>query len=132
MYTSYFSRFNQIIKRDEDPIKPHHGISIARSQPKGNSAGFVTYPDLAPSYSLLRDWKENDISWGEYRERYEERLETLDPEQTYTTLVELAGGDEENCTLLCWEGPDKFCHRHLVANWLEVNLGIKIKEGGEE
>jgi len=33
----------------------------------------------------------------------------------------------ENAVLLCWE-KDGFCHRHLVADWLQEKLGIEIKE----
>jgi hypothetical protein len=30
--------------------------------------------------------------------------------------------------LLCWEAPGKFCHRRLVAAWLEDALGIDVPE----
>lgn len=38
----------------------------------------------------------------------------------------------DKVVLLCWEGPGKFCHRHLVADWLRKNAGIKICEFGKE
>jgi uncharacterized protein (DUF488 family) len=34
----------------------------------------------------------------------------------------------EDAILLCWESPEKFCHRHLVADWLSKKLDIKITE----
>ena len=29
---------------------------------------------------------------------------------------------------MCWEKSGDFCHRHLVAEWVEENLGITIEE----
>ena len=29
------------------------------------------------------------------------------------------GGDT---VLLCWEGVNKFCHRHILAEWLDQNI----------
>ncbi|WP_175476640.1 hypothetical protein [Syntrophus gentianae] len=45
----------------------------------------------------------------------------LDPRQVYEDL----GSDAE---MLCWESPGKFRHRHLVAEWLEKALDIKVPE----
>jgi hypothetical protein len=33
-----------------------------------------------------------------------------------------------NAVLLCYERPDEFCHRHIVAAWLEKELGIEVEE----
>ena len=30
--------------------------------------------------------------------------------------------------MLCWEPPGKFCHRRLVAKWLEEHLGVDVPE----
>lgn len=30
--------------------------------------------------------------------------------------------------LLCFEKENEFCHRHLVATWLEKSLEIKVQE----
>jgi hypothetical protein len=30
--------------------------------------------------------------------------------------------------MLCWEAPGEFCHRRLVAEWLEGELGIQVPE----
>ena len=34
----------------------------------------------------------------------------------------------DNCVLLCWEKPEEFCHRRLVAEWLERFTGQKVPE----
>ena len=35
---------------------------------------------------------------------------------------------EHDCVLLCYEKPGDFCHRHILANWLEENFGFKVEE----
>lgn len=52
---------------------------------------------------------------------YEEVLSKLDPKTVYDELG-------EDAVIMCWESSEKFCHRHIVADWLEQQLGIKIKE----
>lgn len=34
----------------------------------------------------------------------------------------------DNCVLLCWEKPGEFCHRRLVAEWLQAATGKKVPE----
>jgi len=52
-------------------------------------------------------------------------LDLLDPRVTYETICKMAGPD---AILVCWEGPTKFCHRQLVAQWFEDEIGCKIPE----
>ena len=56
---------------------------------------------------------------------YEKVLKKLDPKQVYDSLG-------NNAVLLCFEKPTEFCHRFLVAGWLEMNLDVKIDEFGFE
>ena len=48
-------------------------------------------------------------------------MDKLDPAQVAADLG-------PNAILLCWEPPGKFCHRRLVAEWLEEHLGVEILE----
>lgn len=75
------------------------------------------YKRLAPSWALVHV-KDRE----EYTRRYRrEVLAKLDPWQVYQDL----GPD---AILLCWEAPGEFCHRRLVAEWLEEHLGIQVPE----
>ena len=49
-------------------------------------------------------------------------LDRLDPHKIIRDL----GGD--NFLMLCWEAPGEFCHRRVVAVWLEKSTGIKVEE----
>ena len=34
----------------------------------------------------------------------------------------------KDVVLLCYETPEKFCHRHIAAQWLKDQTGIDIGE----
>jgi len=105
METSYFGA------KKNDP----RAVSIARGNPRGFKGR--KYLPLAPSWELIKITDEK-----EYTERYrKEVLNLLDPRQVVEDL-------REDAILLCWEKPDKFCHRRLVAEWFQEELGIKVPE----
>lgn len=81
---------------------------------------------LAPNEKLLRDKKNKLISEEEYTVRYyEEILSNLNPFVIYNQLKNTY---DKECTLLCYEDKNQFCHRQLVANWLSNNLEIEVME----
>lgn len=127
IYTSYFTRFDKLVRRGEDNVFDHQGISIARSKPKGTSCT-KDYSKLAPSWELLGHWLNHNISWGQYTEEYNAQLEELDAHEVLEDLVAMMNGPEVIPILLCWENADGLCHRILVANWLERELRIRVRE----
>ena len=101
-------------------------VSIARFAPRPIPAGYRVYRALAPG-----PWFKS-VSEDEYRRRYDAQLAALDPREVFDALTAL-GGDTEP-TLLCWErkadleAGQAFCHRRIVATWLEKALGVTIDE----
>lgn len=93
-------------------------VSIAAKAPadfKGRQ-----YKKLAPSWQIFKKYKK-DRDEQAYTKEYLKILDRLDPQ---TVLDELG----EDAVLLCYERPGEFCHRQLVALWLEAELGITIEE----
>jgi hypothetical protein len=109
MYTSYFSK----------SAKSPNAISIARRAPADFEG--AEYRFLVPRFwFFVKYQKDGDESF--FIEQYQKEVLTpLDPEKIYKNL-----GEES--ILLCWEKPREFCHRRLVANWFEKNLGVKVPE----
>lgn len=90
-------------------------VAISQGVPKSYKGR--TYKALAPSWALVKVKDE-----AEYRRRYkEEVLSRLNPEQVLKDLG-------EDAVLLCWEKPGEFCHRQLVAEWLQETLGVAVTE----
>jgi len=49
-------------------------------------------------------------------------LDKLDPHKIIRDL----GGD--NFVMLCWEAPGEFCHRRVVAAWMQKETGVIVEE----
>jgi len=91
-------------------------VAISRSTPRGWQG--KSYKPLAPTWNLV---KISDFT--EFIRLYRAQvLHNLDPRQV---LLELGG---DNVVLLCWEAPGEFCHRLVVAAWLQKELGVVVKE----
>ena len=94
-------------------------VNIALKPPSGWSG--ANYPPLYPSPALLREFKAGALSEEQYTERYMEQLSKLDPVEVYKEL-------RDDAILVCYERPGSFCHRHIVAKWLNDSLGIQVTE----
>ena len=113
MWTSYFAKHKQ---RGD-------GISICAKKPawwKGEE-----YKALAPTYSILMEYKNSTLPKQEREEVYigrfeKEILSKLDPAKVYEDL--------KDKVMLCYEVSDDFCHRHLAAKWIEENMNVKVEE----
>jgi hypothetical protein len=92
------------------------------------AAGYRRYPALNPG-----SWF-NSVTPAEYLTRYNTILSALDPAKVADDLAALAPGKVP--VLLCFEDPRgiaegrTWCHRHIVAAWLEDRLGIVVEECG--
>ena len=116
IYTSYFAKVNKL----PDNIVP---ISISAKPPRGYKG--LQYKKLAPTYQILMDWKETGDT-ETYIEEYDDNvLSNFKPVKIVTELIQMSEG--KDIALICFEKPDDFCHRHLVAEWL-TNAGFECSE----
>lgn len=110
IYTSYFP----MTKYVSNPI------SIARISPKWFVGG--EYKLLAPSMTLLMNFKNGLIDKRIYVERYVNEIV-----DNGFTIDKFRNDIPDKSTLMCWELPLDFCHRHIVAYILRKN-GIDVME----
>jgi Protein of unknown function, DUF488 len=117
IYTSYYSRLNRL---HEAGIVP---VSISLKVPPG--VNVLKYLPLAPTPSILYEHKDNP-DLVKYTHRYfNEVLGILNPYQVVADLLYLTN-NSNRIALLCYESPSKFCHRTLVARWLNMNVRTLI------
>lgn len=112
MKTSYFGRVNSKAFRNRDLRL----VSIARSAKYFHGE---RYPALFPTWNMIHITDEE-----EYEKAYHEQiLSKLDPMKVWEDL--------HDAVILCHESMDKiekgetFCHRHIVARWLEEELWLR-------
>ena len=116
IYTSYFAK----LKFLPDNIIP---ISICGKAPDWYKG--LQYKKLAPKYDFFIKWKDNHDN-DYYTKCFNEQvLDKLDVEDTVSELIDPHSGID--IALICYEKPEEFCHRHLVAEWLRKN-GFKCEE----
>lgn len=115
MKTGYFGKVKSYPKDKE-----YKFVSIARFNKFWTGE---EYKKLAPPAEIIKI-KDEELYTKLYCEKV---LSKLNPRQVFEEL-----GD--NAVLLCYEkwtdiaNGKTFCHRRIVAKWLEDNLGIKIDE----
>ncbi|HOQ82222.1 MAG TPA: hypothetical protein PLL89_04090 [bacterium] len=115
MNTSYY--FSKIINP-----KTMNLVGISQSIPKYLKGKIRVYKPLCPPWSLVSASKNGEITEFQYEAEYTSTiLNNLDPEKVYQEL-------KHDAVLLCWEKPEKFCHRHIVARWLSQHLKISVTE----
>ena len=104
-------------------------VSISRTAPS-NSCD-IQLIKLAPTAELLQKYKSNSITNDEYTSVYNGQLLKLENDgyitkfvKALSTLQELKG----DAVLLCYEKKGDFCHRHLLAEYLNNNHNTNIRE----
>jgi len=107
MKTSYFAKH-----------RGSNGINIAIKPAPGFEG--PSYPPLYPMWGFLKKYKQ-DGDEAAYTEEYHKKvLAFLDPHKVYNDL--------KDNTLLCWEKSGSFCHRRIVADWIQEHTGHKVEE----
>ena len=112
IFTSNFS------KKGKHPLS----VSISLSPP-GWYKGKKYFP-LAPTWDILLDYKYGRIDDIEYTKRYLQLIISERQIDPFGVLNDL----EDGSILLCYEKEQDFCHRFVVALWLEKYVGIKVIE----
>ena len=123
IYTSYFARLKTLPKG----VIP---ISICGKAPAWYNG--LQFKELAPKYDFFMKWKTDHDNEYYIKCFNEQVLSSLNCEATVKRLLAMAGNFKgvnylPSVCLVCYEKPGDFCHRHLVAEWLNQN-GFECKE----
>ena len=119
IYTGYYSK----IKEYADAGL--RLLSISRTKP-GFAKNCVDVSPLFPDEKILWDYKKGDIDEMEYTSKYLDQLNELGIDRIIKT-IQIFGDD---VVLLCWESPEKFCHRHILADYINRNSDLVVEEFG--
>lgn len=87
----------------------------------------MTNSIVAPTWDLVRRYKQKEINSDEYSAEYLLLLESrnFDAQQFVDKLP-------DGAMLLCYEPPGEFCHRRLLAKWIDVFTDTKAEEWRNE
>lgn len=134
IYTTYFAQLRNL---------PPHIIPISICGKAPTWYDGIQYKKLAPKYDFFMEWKKNRNNDFYIKCFNEQVLSQLNPEVvvkelddmliSHTTSIDFKYNqiNTPHIALICYEKPDDFCHRHLVAKWLNDN-GFECKEWTNE
>lgn len=103
--------------------------SVSISGDKGKKVDYKgeSFTALAPKLSFWQQWHDNIGKFPEeennyfyIKSYYDLVLKKLDANEVFKKL--------NNKILLCYENNMEFCHRHIVAAWLELELDTTVPE----
>ena len=118
MFTGYFAKLKEYKQAGLIPI------SISAKAPDWYDG--LEYKKLAPTRAFFQEWKYG--SHKGYNDYYisqfdEQVLKCFIVEDVLTDITNLSGGEIDKVILLCYEKSTDFCHRHLVADWINKHKG---------
>lgn len=133
IYTSYFGNVPKLLNSTPylNPKQTTWAIySIANSQPDWvKQYHFPVLRELVPTWNLVSNYKAGLIDEHGYKTQYVYELASL-PEEKLRKVKELFfryHNPNLHLILLCWETPDKFCHRQILPEFFPQ---FQIKEWG--
>lgn len=121
IYTSYFAQ----LKNLPNNIIP---VSICGKAPDWYTG--LQYKKLAPKYDFFQEWKknhDNDYYIKCYKEQVLDKLTPTGVVVDLSNMIYSFNVGETDVALICYEKPNDFCHRHLVADWFNEN-GFQTQE----
>ena len=112
----------------EPKTKDMETVRISMSLPKNFNTNYV-WTSVAPKWNeLLGPYKNGQIAEAESTRRY---LAMLDAQKEHI-LSAFSGlrrlSETKDVALLCWCKKGGFCHRRLLARWLQEQTGVTIPE----
>lgn len=128
IFTSYFS----MIRNFPSNVTP---IGISRWEPKWYTG--LNDKTVSPSKEILSLYKGDSIDEESYTSAYKDELSKVDLDAfmgRINSAVEFTADNlpvseshTDHVALLCYEKPDDFCHRHILASIL-TEKGIPCRE----
>lgn len=108
IYTSYYA------KNGKNPK------SLAISLVVPNWYNFGSLTELAPTWSIVHKYKKGRITEEEYKIEYLDLLKKRN-----LTPAKIVDKIPENSILLCYEKSSDFCHRHILASYIQEYANIE-------
>lgn len=143
IYTSYYGNIKKI------KGQTMFFVNIAGYAPQwfknSNAYNFASIPELAPRKDWWQEWhikfsknpdSDESVKW--YTEKYLSTvLYKMQPYEIVDRLRTICSDDDATFILLCYETPDKFCHRQIVKEWFNQHewskkMNIHVDEWGEK
>ena len=124
IYTSYYARANRLKERGIIPV------CISLGEPRW-LPNIECIKDFAPDRKTLSLGQAGDTKG--YYDSFMAKLDNLNLEELESKLRRISEKyNDAPIALCCYEKVTDFCHRDIVADFLNKKLNLDVKEFGEE
>lgn len=89
-------------------------------------AGIGIWNNVVPDADLVYGLKRGEITKEYYEQKYLEMLESR--KQWIAENIPYMKNSEKDIVLLCYEKSDEWCHRHILAKFLNDNFDLNVTE----
>ena len=105
------------------------GNLISISWDRGKSVGFdgKIIPEFAPKKAFWDAWR-NNIGKIPEEENTRYYIEEYYKQVLSKINIEELLKNEKSPILLCYEKGQQFCHRHVLAEYIEMKYGVKVTD----
>ena len=116
IYTSYYKKMENIGVN-------YVLVQVSVSKPNWFRLPTIQLKEVYPDWRLVSGLKSGEISRQEFTDRYMQQLRKLSRIEILSKLKTFSNAnDYEDVVLLCWENKSGFCHRHILADWLDKDV----------
>ena len=121
IYTGYYGGLSKV-------SGPATKVQVSNSAPVPVD---IVFEKAVPDWAfIVKPYKDGVISKEEYTERYLQQLDKFS--ENIIGVVKYFNESGKDYILLCYEKPGDFCHRHILADYINKILGEgNIREYGE-
>lgn len=121
IYTSYFAKLKYYQSNNLSPLRISNG---GRNIVEHKVNSFI------PEWKIVDAHKKRLIDNEAYKRLYLLQLSSFIEDPKLNLMMEsiLSSLNQLNAVLLCYEKPEKFCHRHILAEWIKDNFGYNVIE----
>lgn len=98
-------------------------IQVSNTKPAWFIWDTYELKSVYPKWDLVKGLKQGYITRDEYTHKYKQQLDTLDKNSIIRQLHQIyRENDYKPIVLLCYENKSGFCHRHILAEWLGMDI----------
>lgn len=111
LYTSNYARSGE------------HPLSYAISAKPPEWYRGKRFSQLAPTWEMINDYKSGKITKQQYADQYIELLRVRN-----IASEDVVDAFPDGTRFLCYEKRGEFCHRRVLAEWIERETGVIVPE----
>lgn len=103
-------------------------IAICNSLPAAATGQVIHIPSVAPDWETIKKYRYAQIDQKQFKQEYVKKLEKIDATKPEFFMSLKNDEDKLLIALLCHEPKGKFCHRKILAEWLNEQYHMNITE----